>query len=101
MAILCWVVGGLNERLAAILLWSLAHGPLGLARFYLSLLDLAIPRLRRTAMRNLEFAYPEKSQAERRAITDDVFLSIARLIWIFARFPQFNSQNIHNLIRYE
>jgi KDO2-lipid IV(A) lauroyltransferase len=101
MAISCWVVGGLNERLAAILLWSLAHAPLGLARFYVSLLDLAIPRLRRTAMRNLEFAYPEKSQAERRAITDDVFLSIARLIWIFARFPQFNSQNIHNLIRYE
>jgi KDO2-lipid IV(A) lauroyltransferase len=101
MAISSWVVGGLNERLAAILLWSLAHAPLGLARFYVSLLDLAIPRLRRTAMRNLEFAYPEKSQAERRAITDDVFRSIARLIWIFARSPQFNSQNIHNLIRYE
>jgi KDO2-lipid IV(A) lauroyltransferase len=95
------VVGGLNERLAAILLWSLSHAPLWLARFYVALLDLAIPRLRRTAMRNLELAYPEKSVAERRAIADDVFRSIARLIWIFARFPQFNSQNIHNLIRYE
>ena len=38
-------------------------------------------------MRNLELAYPEKSTAERRAITDEVFHSIARLIWIFARFP--------------
>ena len=57
--------GGLNERLAAILLWSLAHAPIGLAHFYTKLLDLAIPRLRRIAMRNLEMAYPEKSRAER------------------------------------
>ncbi len=89
------------DQLAALLLWSLAHGPLSLARFYVKLLDLAIPRLRRTAMRNLELAYPEKSLAERRAIADEVFLSIARLIWIFARFPKFNAQNIHELIRYE
>jgi len=52
-------------------------------------------------MRNLELAYPEKSPAERRAITDEVFLSIARLIWVFARFPQINAQNIHEWIRYE
>ena len=91
----------MNERLAAILLWSLAHAPLSLARFYVALLDLAIPRLRRTAMRNLELAYPEKSAAERRAITDEVFRSIARLIWVFARFPEINRQNIHEWIRYE
>jgi KDO2-lipid IV(A) lauroyltransferase len=89
------------DRLAAFLIWTLTHAPLGLARFYVSLLDLAIPRLRRTAMRNLELAYPEKARAERRAIADQVFLTIARLIWIFARFPKLNSQNIHNLIRYD
>jgi Kdo2-lipid IVA lauroyltransferase/acyltransferase len=89
------------DRIAAILLWSLAHGPLGLARFYVSLLDLAIPRLRRTAMRNLELAYAEKSIAERRSITDEVFRSIARLIWVFARFPQLNQENIRQYIRYE
>lgn len=89
------------DRIARFLLWALAHAPLGLARFYTALLDLAIPRLRRTAMRNLELAYPEKSLAERRAITDQVFLSIARLIWVFARFPKLNRQNIHEWIRYE
>ena len=89
------------DRIASFLLWSLAHAPLGLARFYASLLDLAIPRLRRTAMRNLELAYPEKSRKERRTIADEVFNSIARLIWVFARFPQINAQNIHNWIRYE
>jgi Kdo2-lipid IVA lauroyltransferase/acyltransferase len=97
------VAGGSTElsRFAAFLIRTLIHAPLGLARFYVSLLDLAIPRLRRTAMRNLELAYPEKSPAERRAIADQVFLTIARLIWIFARFPNLNSQNIHNLIRYD
>jgi Kdo2-lipid IVA lauroyltransferase/acyltransferase len=89
------------DKLAAFLLWALAHAPLGLARFYVTLLDLAIPRLRRTALRNLELAYPEKSLAERRAIADEVFLSIARLIWVFARFPKFNRQNIHEAIRYD
>jgi Kdo2-lipid IVA lauroyltransferase/acyltransferase len=79
----------------------MAHAPLGLARVYTTLLDLALPRLRRTAIRNLELAYPEKSLAERRAIADEVFLSIARLIWVFARFPKLNAQNIHELIRYE
>jgi KDO2-lipid IV(A) lauroyltransferase len=78
-----------------------AHAPLGLARFYTRLLDLALPRLRRTAMRNLELAYPDKSQAERRAITGEVFRSIARLIWVFARFPNINQQNISEWIRYE
>jgi KDO2-lipid IV(A) lauroyltransferase len=89
------------DRIASVLLWSLAHAPLGLARFYVALLDLAMPRLRRTAMRNLELAYPEKSAAERRAITDEVFLSIARLIWVFARFPQIDGENVHKWVRYE
>ena len=89
------------DTIAALLLWSLAHGPLWLARFYIRILDLAIPRLRRTAMRNLELAYPEKSPAERKTIAGEVFRSLARLIWTFARFPQINRQNVHDWIRYE
>jgi Kdo2-lipid IVA lauroyltransferase/acyltransferase len=82
-------------------LWSLAHSPLGLARFYAKLLDLAVPRLRRVARRNLEMAYPGKTPAEREAIIDEVFRSIARLLYAFARFPQINRENISKWIRYE
>jgi len=82
-------------------LWSLAHSPPGFARFYARLLDLAVPRLRRTAMRNLEIAYPEKTPSERKAIADEVFRSIARLLTAFARFPQLNRENIHDWIRYD
>jgi Kdo2-lipid IVA lauroyltransferase/acyltransferase len=52
-------------------------------------------------MRNLELAYPEKTLAERQAIADEVFHSIARLLATFARFPQMNEKNIHEWIRYE
>ncbi len=82
-------------------LWSLAHSSPGLALFYAKLLDLAIPRLRRVAIRNLELAYTEKTPAERNAIADQVFQSIGRLLYTFARFPQINAQNISQWIRYE
>ena len=52
-------------------------------------------------MRNLELAYPGKSEAERTAIVDGVFGSIARLLATFARFPQMNRKNISDWIRYE
>jgi Kdo2-lipid IVA lauroyltransferase/acyltransferase len=65
------------------------------------LLDVAVPRLRRTARRNLEMAYPGKSAAEREAIVDQVFQSIARLIYAFARFPEINRGNVSEWIRYE
>jgi len=87
--------------IAQFVLWSLAHAPPGLARFYAKLLDVAVPRLRRTARRNLELAYPDKTPAEREAIADEVFGSIARLLYAFARFPQINRENISDWIRYE
>jgi KDO2-lipid IV(A) lauroyltransferase len=46
-------------------------------------------------------AYSGKTAAEREAIVDEVFRSIARLIYSFARFPQINRQNISEWIRYE
>ncbi len=87
--------------LARLVLWSLAHSPPALGTFYAKLLDLALPRLRRVAIRNLELAYPEKTPAERQAITDEVFRSIGRLLYALARFPQMNAQNISDWIRYE
>jgi KDO2-lipid IV(A) lauroyltransferase len=82
-------------------MWWLAHSPPAAARFCAKLLDLALPRLRRVAMRNLELAYPEKTQAERKAIVDEVFRSIARLLYAFSRFPRIDRENISQWIRYE
>lgn len=72
-----------------------------LARGYTRLLDLAIPRLRRVARRNLAMALPELSEARHREITDGVFDSIARLLVAFAKFPSIRRGNLERWIRFE
>jgi KDO2-lipid IV(A) lauroyltransferase len=95
----------LEYAAAVLLLGSLERGPRPvaewLARRYAFLLDLAVPRLRRTAMRNLELALPELSPGERRRIAGGVFRSVARLLVAFARFPQIRRDTVAEWIRYE
>jgi Kdo2-lipid IVA lauroyltransferase/acyltransferase len=72
-----------------------------LGHLYARVLDLAIPRLRRVAMRNLEMAYPGKTPGERRHIADGVYRSIGRILVSFARFPSIDEDNVRDWIRYE
>jgi KDO2-lipid IV(A) lauroyltransferase len=65
------------------------------------LLDLALPKLRRVALKNLAFAFPELSNDRRNQIVDGVFHSIARLLFALARFESLNSSNISQWIVYE
>jgi KDO2-lipid IV(A) lauroyltransferase len=68
---------------------------------YASLLDRAIPRLRRTADRNLTFAFPEHGQVWRARTIDGIFASIGRVLSAFAQFPRINASNVGEWIRYE
>lgn len=81
---------------------SLRRTPLAaahaLARTYMRALDVAVPRLRRSAIRNLSLALPD---AEANVITDGVFTSLARMLVAFSRFPDLNRDNIGEWIRYE
>lgn len=84
---------------ARFVLSTLAWMP-GLAGFYVGILDLAVPRLRRIALKNLEmagFAEP----ADRVRITDGVFRSIGRLLVSFAQFPSITRENVKEWIRYD
>ena len=74
---------------------TLAHR---LAYGYARLLDLAIPRLRRVAERNLAFALPDHDSA---AVIDGVFRSIGRILVTFARFPSIHRDNLDRWIRCE
>ena len=89
---------------ARVMLASLNIGPRSwadrLARGYVKLLDLAIPRLRRTAETNVRMALPDVAGAERRRIVEGSFHSIARLLVALARFPRIGSRNISEWIRY-
>jgi len=60
---------------------------MAVARAGTQALDRFVPRLRRIGRVNLSFAMPETSEAERERILDEVFLSIARMLVVFARFP--------------
>jgi KDO2-lipid IV(A) lauroyltransferase len=84
---------------------TLAYGPrsmaFAIARVYTRLLDLAIPRLRRVAMRNLAMALPDLDARAHTRIADGVFRSIARLLVAFARFPRIDPSNVKEWIRYE
>jgi Kdo2-lipid IVA lauroyltransferase/acyltransferase len=95
----------LEYWLARLVLASLAAGPrrfsFGLARCYTSLLDRALPRLRRVAERNLSMALPDLDPAARARIVDGVFRSIARLLVVLARLPRLNRRNIKDWIRYD
>jgi Kdo2-lipid IVA lauroyltransferase/acyltransferase len=81
--------------LARFILWSAALLP-SLARVYVRVFDLAIPRLRKAGVRNLEIAgIPDMH------VIDRMYESIARMLTVFARFPSLNRGNIKSLIRYE
>lgn len=64
---------------------------------YAKLFDLAVPRLRRVALRNLELA----GCKDREHIVDGVFRSIARIIVSFAQFPRITRNNVDRWIRYK
>ena len=86
-------------------MYSLEHLPLSvanaLARATAGLLDAALPRLRRVALINLSFAFPELDAQKRHQIVDGVFRSIARLLVGLARFPSLGRSNISEWISYE
>jgi KDO2-lipid IV(A) lauroyltransferase len=65
------------------------------------LLDLASPRLRRSAWRNFELALPETSAAERARMLAGCWRTLARVLAVMARFPEIHAANVHQFIRYE
>jgi KDO2-lipid IV(A) lauroyltransferase len=81
-------------------LFTLAHGSRAgafrRARWYVGLLDRAVPRLRRNGEQNLALAVPE---ADSSAIIDGVFDSIARVLVAFSRFPSIDSSNVSDWLR--
>jgi KDO2-lipid IV(A) lauroyltransferase len=85
--------------------YSLEQSPRSMADrlggIYARLLDWVVPRLRQTAETNLSFAYPDKDKGWRRATIDGVYASIGRLLVSMARFPEINSGNVGEWIRYE
>ncbi len=61
----------------------------------------ALPRLRRTGLRNLELAYPEMPEAERRRILRGEYRHLGWQLGEFCRMPRYTRENTRNLFRYD
>jgi KDO2-lipid IV(A) lauroyltransferase len=81
--------------IARFALASVARFP-ALARLYIRLLDLAIPRLRRTAVRNLAIAKISDDD-----IISGMYRSLARALVAFSKLPSITRENVGEWIRYD
>lgn len=92
----------LAARLALFLLaWTPRPCAEILAQVFMRALQAAVPRLRRTALRNLELAMPELEPQRRERIVAGMFRSLARMAVVFARLPRLDHRNISEWIRYD
>lgn len=100
-----WLQTRVEYAAALALMWTLRWLPLSMAnavaRTTTQILDLGLPKLRRVALTNLSFAFPELDTEQHNRIIDGVFLSIARLLLALARCISLNSSNISQWIAYE
>ena len=58
-------------------------------------------RLRRVGMRNLELAFPEKSETERSRILRGVFTSLGRQLSELCQFPRYTRENVDEVVVYD
>ncbi len=95
----------IEYALARFLLGALAVAPAAVSdAMALAAVGLAgrlVPRLRRTARRNLEMAMPELDASARERIAEGAFRSLARLLVTLAKLPTIRRGNVGGLIRYE
>jgi len=84
------ILGGLPSGLARAAGISLAQ-----------MIYLLHARLRQVGMRNLEIAFPEKTQAERSRILRGQFTSLGRQLAEVCRFPKYTRANIDRLVIYD
>lgn len=70
------------------------------ARGIVSLITVCMPRMRPVGMRNLEIAFPEKSDDERRMIFDRSLDVLARNIVTFAKLPLLNPERAQQMMDY-
>ena len=57
--------------------------------------------LRRTGERNLELAFPEMGERERRRLLRGTFRSLGRQLGVFSRFPRETAESLREIVEYD
>jgi KDO2-lipid IV(A) lauroyltransferase len=65
------------------------------------LLPKVVGSLRRTGMRNLETAFPDKTQTEREDILRGTFENLGRVLGDLSQFPKYDREKLAELIDYD
>ena len=58
-------------------------------------------RLRRIGLRNLELAFPERTQAERKQILQGTFRNLGRMMADFSDFDEMTVEDLKSLVEYQ
>ena len=92
---------GLVRLLVFLIAWL--PGSLGfeLARGLVSGILLCLPRTKSAAERNLEIAFPDKSNSERQRIFAESKLALVRNIFHFARAPRYSKEELASMFDYQ
>ena len=99
----------MREALEYAIVWTLLKSmgalPRGVARQAGAALGglawWAMPRLKRTGLRNLELAYTDMTSAERRRVLRVVYRQLGWQLGEFCQMPRYTRENTRNLFRYE
>jgi len=99
----------MREALEYAIVWTLLKSmgalPRGVARQAGAALGglawWAMPRLKRTGLRNLELAYTDMTSAERRRVLRGVYRQLGWQLGEFCQMPRYTRENTRNLFRYE
>lgn len=63
--------------------------------------SVLLPRLRRTGLRNLELAFPDRPPAERERILRHLYRGLGRQLAEFCQMPRYTPENTQPLARYD
>lgn len=74
------------------------NASMAIGRWFGRAVSRLIPRLRKTAARNLEIAYPDKTEAEKRTIISGVYGSLGRQLGFIAHFKHFEPEDLKDLV---
>jgi len=70
----------------------------GVSAWTVRLLLLLLPRMQKTAELNLRLAFPEWSEAQRRAVLNGMARNLGWMAAEFARLPSYTRENIEDVL---
>ena len=76
-------------------------GAVRLATWIMLAVPVLLPKLKRTGMRNLEIAFPEKTLSERASILRGTFANLGRVLGDLSQFHKYDRERLAELIEYD